>query len=153
MSDRLGDAVYRAIATTLENMAFLEVEQDLEDARRYPQEETLGCRLLIHDPLQGEIYLLMPRPLLQKIASTVYILPDEELSEKMILDMLGELINTAGGLFMTAYLPKNQTYALGLPENGVDVPKADFSTMKEWEFQVENIVFSLTLVGDGFFQE
>ncbi|MEZ4598820.1 MAG: chemotaxis protein CheX [Syntrophotaleaceae bacterium] len=153
MSDRLGDAVYSAIANTLENMTFLEVGKDLADARRYPEEEILSCRLLIHDPLQGEMYLLMPRPLLQKIASTVYILPEQDLSEKMVLDMLGELINTIGGLLMTAYLPQNQTYALGLPENGVGLPEADFSSMKEWEFQVDDIVFSLTLVGDGFFQE
>jgi hypothetical protein len=54
---------------------------------------------------------------------------------------------------MNAYLPKNQTYALGLPETGVDRPESVLSTMKEWEFQTEDTVFSLALTGDGFFPE
>jgi CheY-specific phosphatase CheX len=153
MSEELDAAIYGAIANTLENMAFLEVGRDLEDATRYPAEETVCCRLLIHDPLQGEIYLVMPIPLMRKIASTVYIMPEEELSERMLLDMLGELVNTVAGLFMNAYLPKNQTYALGLPETGVDRPESVLSTMKEWEFQTEDTVFSLSLTGDGFFPE
>jgi hypothetical protein len=80
-------------------------------------------------------------------------MPEEELSERMLLDMLGELVNTVAGLFMNAYLPKNETYALGLPETGVDRPESVLSTMKEWEFQTEDTVFSLALTGDGFFPE
>jgi hypothetical protein len=153
MSDRLDATIYGAIANTLENMAFLAVESELEGPTRYPAEETMCCRLLIHDPVQGEMYLLMPEPLLRKIASTVYILPEEELTEQMVLDMLGELINTAAGLFMNNYLPKNQTYALGLPETGIEMPKTALSTMKEWEFQADGVLFSLALAGDGFFPD
>jgi hypothetical protein len=108
-------------------------------------------RLLIHDPIQGELYLRMPKPLLSKIVSSVYIMPSEELSEQMLLDMLGELINTVAGLFLNAYLPEDQTYNLGLPEQ-VPVGQEDSPLeMERWDFQVDNDVFSLALAGDGFF--
>lgn len=150
MSEKLEQDICRAIATTLENMAFMEVSQELEEARRYPAEEMTSSRLLIHDPIQGELYLLMPKPLLSKIVSSVYILPAEELSEQMLLDMLGELINTVAGLFLNAYLPEDQTYSLGLPEQ-VPVGKEDGPfDMQRWDFQVENDLFSLALAGDGF---
>jgi hypothetical protein len=151
MSEQLDQAIYRAIATTLENMAFMEVTRDLTDAVRYPADETIGSRLLIHDPTQGEFYLLMPEPLLQTIAASIYSVAEEDLSEQMQLDTIGELINTAAGLFMNAYLPPDQTYSLGLPENRVTAPENGSCAMKQWEFQVENAVFSLVLGGDGFF--
>jgi CheY-specific phosphatase CheX len=150
MSEKLEQDIYRAIATTLENMAFMAVSQELEEVRRYPAEEMASSRLLIHDPIQGELYLLMPKPLLIKIVSSIYILPAEELTEQMLLDMLGELINTVAGLFLNAYLPEDQTYSLGLPEQ-VPVGQEDGPfDMQRWDFQVENDLFSLALAGDGF---
>ena len=131
-------------------MAFMAVSQELEEVRRYPAEEMASSRLLIHDPIQGELYLLMPKPLLIKIVSSIYILPAEELTEQMLLDMLGELINTVAGLFLNAYLPEDQTYSLGLPEQ-VPVGQEDGPfDMQRWDFQVENDLFSLALAGDGF---
>ncbi len=150
MSEKLEQDIYRAIATTLENMAFMEVSQEVEEARSYPAEEMAASRLLIHDPIQGELYLLMPKPLLSKIVSSVYNLPVEELTEQMLLDLLGELINTVAGLFLNAYLPGDQTYNLGLPEQ-VPVGQGDSTfEMQRWDFQVENDLFSLALAGDGF---
>ncbi len=151
MSEKLEQDICRAIATTLENMAFMEVGKEVDEAVRYPAEEMVVSRLLIHDPIQGELYLLMPKPLLSKIASSVYILPAEELSEKMLLDMLGELINTVAGLFLNAYLPEDQTYNLGLPEKVPAGQEDSPFEMKQWDFQVENDLFSLALAGDGFF--
>lgn len=151
MSEKLKQDMYRAISTTLENMAFMEVSQEVEEAVRYPEEEMAVSRLLIHDPIQGELYLLMPKPLLSKIVSSVYIMPEDELSEQMLLDMLCELINTVAGLFLSAHLPEDQTYNLGLPEQ-VPVGQEDSPVeMKRWDFQVDNALFSLALAGDGFF--
>ncbi|OEU61043.1 MAG: hypothetical protein BA870_00205 [Desulfuromonadales bacterium C00003094] len=151
MSEKLEQDMYRAIATTLENMAFLQVCQEVEEARRYPSEEMAVSRLLIHDPIQGELFLLMPKPLLSKIVSSVYIMPEEELSEQMLLDMLCELINTVAGLFLNAHLPEDQTYSLGLPEKVLEGYEDSPFEMKQWDFQVENVMFSLALAGDGFF--
>ncbi len=152
MSEKLEKDIYRAISTTLENMAFMVVGKDVEEAVRYPAEETVVSRLLIHDPMPGELYLAMPKALLSKIATSVYIMPTEELSEQMLLDMLGELINTVAGLFLNAYLPEDQCYKLGLPEIiSCGQQDSPFEVTK-WEFEVENEVFSLALAGDGFFE-
>lgn len=152
MSEKLDQEIYSAIATTLENMAFMEVGTEVEEAVRYSAEEFFASRLLIHDPVPGELYLLMPKALLGKIASSVYIMPVEELSEQMLLDLLGELINTVAGLFLNAHLPESQTYKLGLPENLPAGLEDSPFVMKTWEFQTENDLFSLTLAGDGFFE-
>jgi hypothetical protein len=150
MSERLDAAIYGAIATTLENMAFLEVGRGTDDAVHYPEAENLVCRLLILDPMQGEFYLVMPVPLLKKIAASVYIMAEEEVAEQMQLDMLGELINTAAGLFLNGYLPGSQTYSLGLPETRVEMPDDAPIVGRQWEFNVDSIIFSLVLTGDGF---
>lgn len=152
MSEKLEQDIYRAISTTLENMAFMAISKDIEEAVRYPVEETMVSRLLIHDPLPGELYLAMPKVLLSKIAASVYIMPAEELSEKMLLDMLGELINTVAGLFLNAYLPEDQTYKLGLPEHVSCGQEDSPFEKKTWEFEVENELFSLALAGDGFWE-
>lgn len=152
MLEKLEQDIYNALATTLENMAFMEISQEIDEAVRYPSEEMIVSRLLIHDPLQGELHLAMPKPLLRKIASSVYIMPAEEISDPMLLDMLCELINTVAGLFLNAYLPEDQTYSLGLPE---EVPTGQEDSpfeMKRWDFQIENDLFTLALAGDGFFE-
>ncbi len=152
MSEKLEQDIYQAIATTLENMAFMEVSKEIEEAVRHPAEETVVSRLLIYDPLPGELYLSIPRTLLGRITESVYGMPAEELSEKILLDMLGELINTVAGLFLNAYLPGDQIYKLGLPEEISAVQQDSPFEIKQWEFQVENELFSLALAGDGFFE-
>ncbi len=150
MSKKLDQDMVRAITTTLENMAFMQVSQEVEEARCHPVEEMVLSRLLIHDPVQGELSLRMPKPLLSKIVSSVYIMPEEELSEQMLFDMLGELTNTVAGLFLNAYLPEDQTYSLGLPEQGPAGEEDSLAEMKRWDLQAENELFSLALAGDGF---
>lgn len=151
MSEKLEQDISSALATTLENMAFMEVSKEVEEAVSYPAEEMLVSRLLIHDPIQGELYLRMPKPLLRKIASSVYIMSAEEISDQMQLDMLCELINTVAGLFLNAYLPEDQTYSLGLPEEVPAEQEDSPFEIKRWNYQVENELFSLALAGDGFF--
>lgn len=151
MSEKLERDIFSALSTTLENMAFMEVELEAEGAQTYPAEEIIVSRLLIHDPIQGELYLGMPKLLLRKIASSVYIMPEEEISDQMVLDMVCELINTVAGLFLNAYLPGDQTYSLGLPEEITDGQEDSPFEMKRWNYQVDNDLFSLVLAGDGFF--
>jgi hypothetical protein len=93
----------------------------------------------------------MPKLLLRKISSSVYIMPAEEISDPMLLDMLCELINTVAGLFLNAYLPEDQTYSLGLPEEITDGQVDSPFEMKRWNYQADNDLFSLALAGDGFF--
>ncbi len=151
MFEKLEQDTFNALSTTLENMAFMEVGKDIEEAQTYPAEEMIVSRLLIHDPIQGELYLVMPKLLLRKIASSVYIMPAEEIADQMLLDMLCELINTIAGLFLNAYLPGDQTYSLGLPEEIPDGQVDSPFELKRWDYQVENDLFSLALAGDGFF--
>lgn len=151
MSEKLDQDIYNAIVATLENMAFMEVSQEIEEAVSYPAEETLVSRLLIHDPIQGTFYLQMPKALLLKIASSVYIMPAAEIAEHMLLDMLCELINTVAGLFLNAHLPVDQIYNLGLPEEMPAGQEDRAFELKQWNFQVENDLFSLVLAGDGLF--
>ncbi len=152
MLEKLEQDIYGAITTTFENMAFMEVSRELDDAMRHSAEETVVSRLLIHDPIPGELYLAMPRALLNRIAASVCIVPEEDLTEKAALDMLCELINTVAGLFLSAHLPEDQTYRLGLPEKVPAILEDSPFEMKIWEFQVDNELFALALAGDGFFE-
>lgn len=114
----LYQAMQQAVSQTLENMAFMEVLEHYDPSCTIPAAELAWASLLIADPVQGEIRLAMSKTLLTKLTAAIFALDPEEISQAQMDDILHELLNTIGGLFMTKLLEDDQTYALGLPEAG-----------------------------------
>lgn len=114
----LYQAMQQAVSQTLENMAFTEVLTHFDPDYAIPEAELAWTSLLITDPVQGEIRLAMSKSLLEKLTATIYTLEPEEISPAQSKDILNELLNTIAGLFMTALLEDDQTYAIGLPQIG-----------------------------------
>ncbi|MBW2185690.1 MAG: chemotaxis protein CheX [Deltaproteobacteria bacterium] len=101
---------------TLENMAFVSIEEcTLEEAVNLKQ-QMLGVNLLITEPELLEMRLDVSKELLYQIAETMYTMDRDELSDQLINDLLAEILNTLAGRFMTEILPPESDFSLSIPE-------------------------------------
>lgn len=122
-------AMIAAVKQTLENMVFMEIAEERGGSREIPAEDLVWSSLLINDPVQGEIRLAMPAELLKKISGNVFGIDEEDVTTSQAYDILNELLNTIGGLFMTKLLP-NQEYKIGLPSlEAGKLPQVDEHTV------------------------
>ncbi len=126
----LYQAMINAVSQTLENMVFMEAMEHFDRAYEIPAAESVWSSLLINDPVQGEIRLVMGRELLQKLTSHVFGVNPDEVSQAQMDDILNELLNTIVGLFLTNLLADTQQYKMGLPETGAgEPPEIDADTI------------------------
>ena len=107
--------------------------------------DVTDLKRIYRTPVQGEFHLLIPRPLAAMIAETIIALNMAEVEEQQLEDVATELLNTMAGKFLNDFLPKDETYKLGLPvieRTGVDEPNQPVCT---WSFQMAELVFTLTI--------
>jgi len=139
--------MHKAVGETLENMAFMEA---LSSEQPPPIEvgEMQTASLLMHDPVQNEFLMVMPRNLLLGISEALFGLPVEELTEQLANDTLLELLNTIVGKFLNELIP-GQVYRLGLPELEQlgDEPLVDYENV--WHYRIEDEGFSMALSGES----
>ncbi len=151
-AEQIDHSMTLAVVETLENLAFLEVYPAKEDSPELQETDALTASLLIHDPLQGELRLLMPQALASGICETVYNMSAEDLSAQMVNDTFAEIINIIAGRFMNEVLPGEQVYRLGLPE--IDQLEALDSEIpsREWKFVVEEQPLSIIALGSNLLE-
>ncbi|BCA79095.1 hypothetical protein [Desulfuromonas sp. AOP6] len=139
----------RAISEVLEGMAFMPVEElpNKGTETKISRENLLCVSLLVHEPVQWEFKLFMPRNLLEEMGEAVYAAPREALAESSLRDLLFEILNTAAGRFLSEVLVDNQEFSLGLPEPcDYDNSIADDPLM-EWHFEAGDNIFAVTVLG------
>ncbi len=144
------DITVNATLETIESMTFIEV---IKSEKTTPYDEhmvRLRVEILINRPFPGEMRLVLPKDLAIQFAQNMYNLTESEITEKLIDDVLGEIINIISGRLMAGLVPSDQTYELGLPLIGPDVfVQAEASSLSV-EFDAEEIPFWIILFGDGF---
>ncbi len=123
-------AMIDAVRQTLENMVFMEIIEQRGTPSEIPAEELAWSSLLIKAPVQGELRLAVPTELLKKITGNVFGIDEEEVTTTQAYDILNELLNTIGGLFMTKLLSQEQEYKIGLPNlEAGELPPTDENTV------------------------
>jgi chemotaxis protein CheY-P-specific phosphatase CheC len=147
---KLQKAMERAVTTTLENMAFMEARALHEDHDCLGASPIYCANLLVLDPIQGELVMLMPEELLKQIAGNIYALPEEELSDRMLADLMSELLNTIAGIFLSALLPSDQTFGMGLPTISRDECHELEPPVERWHFQVDGKPFCFSAGGSAW---
>ncbi|MGA1867406.1 MAG: chemotaxis protein CheX [bacterium] len=154
--EQLNTLMMRAVNEVLENMAFMEVLPNGEPLRPEDIPNLTWSSLLVNDPVLGEFQLFMSKSLAMKIAESVYGLPEEELTDLILCDTLGEMLNTIVGRFFNAVLPAEQTFTLGLPEvvpmqdkttEHIEFPQIDSPSI-EWNFNLEEEPILLASSGE-----
>lgn len=144
------DLLVAATLETIENMAFMEVMKS-EKATPYNEHLVrLRLEILINKPFPGEMRLVLPMDLAIQFTKNMYNLAEENITENLMKDVLGELINIISGRLMAELVPSDQIFELGLPLIGPDVfVQAEASSLSV-EFDAEGIPFWIILFGDGF---
>ncbi len=151
-TDRCDRAMRQAVVDTLENMVFMEVSPVAPESTAIPPEDAMCVGLLIHDPLQGELRLCMPKKLVALITAGVYSLEPEELSDQMLTDNFAELINIIAGRFMYELLIDGRPFRLGLPEP--EPEELDPSAPRRiWAYAIDDLSFSITAMGQALWTE
>lgn len=142
-----GGIIVRLISEIMENTAFTEV-MPVEAAPEYGP-EARGASLLVHDPIQGEFQLIMEDSLLKYLAGIVYGAMPGELTELSERDFLDELLNTIAGRFLSAILPADKSFILGIPERFQGPFIVPSPPVLSWNFVVEEMFFTLLATGES----
>ncbi len=151
-TERCDRAMRQAVVDTLENMVFMEVSPIPPESAAMAPEGAMSVGLLIHDPLQGELRLRMPRKLVALITAGVYSLEPEELTDQMLTDNFAELINIIAGRFMCELLIDGRPFRLGLPEPEPEELDPN-SPRRFWTYVIDDLAFSITAIGQTLWTE
>ncbi len=146
------DQVVQVVQGALEEIGFMEI---LPAATPSPYDESVDryrADILVNEPAPGEVRLIMPKPLLEKIAENVYAVEDDNVSEETLNDIMAEMINILAGGLMRLWAPDSQIFQLGLPSVGQEAFLKIDTLTDTIEFDMEGEPFWLVLRGAVFAQ-
>lgn len=144
--EKWNEIVQSVVTEAIESLAFMEAE--LVDEPGESDADSLGVSLLVHDPVQGEFQLVMPYQLIDQIAETVYGPMMEEITDQKKFDLIAEILNTVAGRFLSAILPEDESFKLGVPCQVEDILGMTENSSIVWFFMVEDMSFSMSIVGE-----
>jgi len=144
--ERLDDIIFDSVARTLESMAFTEIlPTDLE---LVATGDEYAVALNVSEPCSGRFQMIISRELLSSIVEAMLALPRNEIKEKILLDLVSELLNTIAGSVLSTALSDDTKFSLGLPKI-IDADKS-FATVSamRWDFSVEETQVSISASGE-----
>jgi len=154
-----------AVVETIENLAFMEVIPENVLTPYDENLERLRAAILINEPFTGELRLIFTKQLIRRMIANACqssdgILPEvcnnikstsaSDISDKMLEDMLAELVNIIAGRIMKALIPEKLDFKIGLPEIGEDIFLETDGASLCLEFISEGSPFWMVAFGDGF---
>ncbi|OQX18677.1 MAG: hypothetical protein BWK76_06820 [Desulfobulbaceae bacterium A2] len=142
-------SMVRAVIETLENLAFVEVQARPASIAGPVDGVALCCRLLINEPLQGEVRLCMPRALLRQITRIIWAMQEFEVQDTVLHDTQAELLNTLAGRFLAELLPEDETFQLGLPEFCPCEERGRDEQVRVWYFALGSDQFQVSASGES----
>lgn len=143
---QLDTMIFESVAKTIENMAFTEILPT--DLKMTEADDEYAVFIPVLEPCTGCFTMTISRNLLCFIAESMLAIPGEEISEANLLDFLSEVLNTISGSFLSAALPGDTPFSLGLPKTvPTNVISAPVPTMP-WNFIAEQTIFSVVVSGD-----
>ena len=142
--------VSKALSTTLEAMSFSEV---IRVDRVRPDEmsrEMVYAHLHIESPQDGYLALYMPVSLASKLTEATFGVLEEEPGLEMMLDALGEFVNTITGCALVSILSDTESFSLGLPECGKLEKNLSFVKETLWAYSIDEEPLYLSCHGPIF---
>ncbi len=147
-NDHLQQIIFESVSETFEAMLFTSVYQIPSPDSESNEMDMFVIQIDSLSPIEGRLTLEVPSDLGFEITKDIYSWQeDSPPSESMVKDTLAELINTIAGKLLGKAIPEDQSFELGLPETGNDVPEPG-DTVVITHFEVNNHIFSLMVEGD-----
>ena len=146
------DEVLKALNTTLEEMSFSHVIRVDRVRQNTSEEKMVFAHLHIDEPRQGFLALYMPMNLASKLTEATFGILDKPPAIEMILDALGEFVNTITGCALAGILSDNETFTLGLPKMGqLDKDLSEVNGLETlWAFSIDEEPVYLSCSGEIF---
>jgi len=137
--NRLYEVIMQAVTETVENMAFSVIEplESLPDVAG----EVIAASLTVLEPKPAPIRLLMPVPTARALARSLYNSEDPDLTQDMLTDVAGELLNMIAGALMRHLLPPDTPFRLGLPEIKFEPVVPNKGQESAWAFTADGQPF------------
>lgn len=125
--DKIQTKLEASISKTMESMTFEDV-QVVSDGTVDPYfgEDKLWAVLPVIKPYSGELVLEVPIACAEVLAEEAHGVLDTEPSLEEMQDLVGEILNTLAGRFLSELTPSGETFQLGLPTTGKgELPQFD----------------------------
>ena len=142
--------MFQAVSESIEDMAFMEVLPNKDASGPTGLSgDVIRASLPVQDPVQGEFVICLNKDLLINIAETVYGPMVDELRDQNLFDLLGEILNTVVGRFMSAIVPGDRTFRLGLPISGKGIAPEPLSPAYAWYYLINDSDVYLAVSGES----
>lgn len=149
--NRLEAALMSAVAETMENMAFEQVETISGDGEAQLGINRIWSALNIIRPVAGEITIELSADYSSTLTDSLYGSLEGNLNDEVISDALAEILNTVAGRFMTQLIPPAQKFELGLPRVGRGTRSAESSRQASLTFDIGGQYIRAGVWGDDFY--
>ncbi len=111
--------LFSAVMKTIEEMAFCAPEEMTDtDLSVTGRKDTYWAVITVHEPYRCEIGFYLQSDHGSRLLEDVYGFLQDTPTEGLILDTLGEILNTSAGQFMHRVLPEGTGFELGIPKVG-----------------------------------
>ncbi|MCG8606057.1 chemotaxis protein CheX [bacterium] len=120
-NSELQSSLGSAITRTLEDMTFdqVEIDDEVTVVDTTSGNDHFWATLPVKTPLSGKMVLEISSTCAKQLAKDIYGGSDGEYSDKIIRDVLAEVLNTIAGNFIKELVPNDRLFEIGLPTSGV----------------------------------
>ncbi len=156
-NENICNALATALASTLENLAFAEIEPlDVDEYKKDAfnnevilRDETIWSQIPFVIPFEGHLTIMLVPELANNLTEGIYgFLEEDMLSEEVVFDSVAEISNILAGQFCTTYLGDDKFFELGLPEKGRTMDESEIPVHAGVEYKLDYNVegFQLTVI-------
>lgn len=156
--EKLREKAIFVVSETIEDMAFSEVKtpdstENYEEFVDWINLNWLYSEILFHEPFIGEFRLIMPQGVVTIIAEDLFLIEENNITPNILKDIMGEILNVIAGRLLSAIVPDDKTFELGLPATGKE-SFLDFQTFSiAIDFLLKGLPFWVVLVGNSLLNE
>jgi len=138
----LSQALHDAVAESLENMFFSEV-QDVEF--HWGSVEVVK-------PINGKVTIAFPRELALEIVNEVFGVERQQITIDVINDIIAEVANTVAGRLISTLVAPSETFELLVPETGEGLLEAGQAISFINHYEMNGKVYLVMLEGESLLQ-
>jgi hypothetical protein len=147
----LQKALERAVCQTFENVAFEEPEI-LSGPVKYSG-EVVAVSLRVVSPYLLTTMILMPKELADKLIRSIYRDDEQEVTDALLYDTVGEFLNTIIGTMMGELTQGERIFEMGLPERMEEKTGFEPEGSQVLFFQIEELPLCVSIDGEAFVEE
>jgi len=147
----LQKALEKAIHQTIENIAF--EEPQILPGPVEISEGVIAVSLRVVSPYLLTTMIRMQKKLADKLIRVIYRDDEQEITDELRYDTVGEFLNTIIGTMMGELTHGERIFEMGLPERVKEKKEFESEDSHVLFFQIEELPFCVAIEGEVFVEE